>query len=296
MSTDGWVFTAERHRQWGPAAADRAPEPAGTGSVLRPLSGRVAIVTGGSSGIGRAVAEALVEHGVHVILVGQTPERVQAVSAALRACATPPAQIVDLALDVRQAAHMERMVEETLRRFGRVDLLVHAAGITRQPRSGHMLPYPVVQTPTAEWDAIIDTNLRGTFLANHAVLPAMLGERSGTIVNVASSPAGYRGQAFAAAYCASKFGVRGLSQSLAAEVADAGIRVHAIFPDAIDTPMLDRSTLASRLGEPLPPRRVADLVLMMWTLPPDACVIEPILMPARRPAFNEAGRGVSGHG
>jgi NAD(P)-dependent dehydrogenase (short-subunit alcohol dehydrogenase family) len=261
-----------------------------------PLAGRVAVVTGGSSGIGRAVAEALVDNGVHVTLVGQTPERVQAASDSLRACAKAPAEILPLALDVRQEAHMQRMAAETIRRFGRVDLLVAAAGVTRQPKSSHLLPYPVAQTPTTEWDAIVETNLRGTFLSNRAVLPTMIQQRTGTIINVSSSPAGYRGQAFAAAYCASKFGVRGLSEALAEEVSSQGIRVHAIFPDVTDTPMLDRSTLSNRLGDPMPPKRVADLILMLWTLPSDASVVEPVLMPARRPPSDHANRHRSGGG
>lgn len=260
------------------------------------ISGRVAVVTGGSSGIGRAVAEALVENGVHVTIVGQTPERVEAASDSLRACAKAPAEIVPLALDVRQEAHMDRMAAETIGRFGRVDLLVAAAGVTRQPKSSHLMPYPVAQTPIAEWDAIVETNLRGTFLANRAVLPTMIQQRTGTIINVSSSPAGYRGQAFAAAYCASKFGVRGLSEALAEEVSSQGIRVHAIFPDVTDTPMLDRSTLSNRLGDPMPPKRVADLVLMLWTLPSDTAVVEPVLMPARRPPSDHANRHRPGGG
>ena len=256
----------------------------------QPRSGRVAVVTGGSSGIGRAVAEALVENGVHVTLVAQTPERLHATSDSLRARATAPAEVLSLALDVRQEADMKRMAAETLGRFGRIDLLVAAAGIARQPKSNHLMPYPAAQTPIAEWDAILETNLRGTFLSNRAVLPAMRQQGGGTIINVSSSPAGYQGQAFAAAYSASKFGVRGLSQSLADEVAPEGIHVHTIFPDVIATPMLDRTTLANRLGDPLPPKRVADLVMMLWTLPPDATVNEPILMPAHRPVLAPSRR------
>lgn len=261
---------------------------------VHPLAGRVAVVTGGSSGIGRAVAEALVARGVHMTLVGQTPARLQAAFDAARACATGQAEIMPLALDVRREAHMRQMAEETIHRFGRIDLLVAAAGVTRNPKSNHLMPYPAAQTSTSDWDAIVETNLRGTFLSNRAVVPIMIQQQTGTIINVSSSPAGYRGQAFAAAYCASKFGVRGLSQALAEEVGPRGIRVEAIFPDAIDTPMLERSTLANRLGDPLPPGRVADLVMMLWTLPPDVSVTEAVLMPARRPPTDQPNR--RGHG
>jgi NAD(P)-dependent dehydrogenase (short-subunit alcohol dehydrogenase family) len=261
-------------------------------AVQRPVppEGRVAIVTGGSSGIGRAVAQALVEAGVRVTVVGTTPERLQATTERLRDAAGGDTNVLPLMLDVREETQMARMVEETLGRFGQVDLLVAAAGITRAPKSTKLMPYPVAQLPMVEWESIVATNLRGTFLANRAVLPTMINQRNGTIINVSSSPAGYQGQPFAAAYCASKFGVRGLTQALAEEVLAFGIRVEAIFPDAIDTPMLDRSTLANRLGDPLPPSRVADLVMMMWTLPQDVSVAEPVLMPARRPSCDAPAR------
>ena len=255
------------------------------------VAGRVAVVTGGSSGIGRAVAGALVDLGVRVVVVGMTEERVTAAAEELRACARQPADVLPLILDVRSETDMSHMAEQTLDHFGQVDLLVAAAGVARRPGSQRLVPYPAAQLPTDEWDAILDTNLRGVFLANRAMLPSMLARGSGTIVNVSSSPGGFRGQAFAAAYCASKFGVRGLSQSLAEEVGRQGIRVHVIFPDAIDTPLLDRSTLAARLGTPLPPERVADLVISLWTQPGDSRLVEPVLLPAIRP---EAARDSSG--
>lgn len=252
---------------------------------LEPLiAGKTAVITGGSSGIGRAVAEALVDRGVRVAVVGFTERRVQAVAEELRARAAEPADVLPLTLDVRSENDMALMAERTLDHFSRIDLLVAAAGVARRPGSQRLVPYPAAQLPTDEWDAILDTNLRGVFLANHAVLPSMLANSSGAIVNVSSSPGGYRGQAFAAAYCASKFGVRGLSQALAEEVGRQGIRVHVILPDAIETPLLDRSTLAARLGTPLPPERVADLVISLWTQPDDSRLVEPVLLPAIRPA------------
>ncbi|HSO23512.1 MAG TPA: SDR family oxidoreductase [Chondromyces sp.] len=248
------------------------------------IAGKVAVVTGGSSGIGRAVAVALVERGVRVVVVGLTQARVSAVAGALRARSADPGDVLPLTLDVRSESDMEQMAHSVLSRFGRIDLLVAAAGVARRPGSQRLVPYPAAQLPIDEWDAILDTNLRGTFLADRAVLPTMQARGSGTIVNVSSSPGGYRGQAFAAPYCASKFGVRGLTQSLAEEVRRLGIKVHCILPDAIDTPLLDRSTLAARLGTPLAPERVAELVVSLWTEPQDSQNVEPVLLPARRPA------------
>jgi NAD(P)-dependent dehydrogenase (short-subunit alcohol dehydrogenase family) len=164
---------------------------------------------------------------------------------------------------------MNEMVGGTLEQFGRVDLLVTCAGIGKGEGSVGTLPRPVSHLPTAEWDAIIDTNLKGVFLSNRAVLPVMIRQRRGQIINISSSPGGIFGQPYSAAYCASKFGVNGLSEALANEVRSYGIRVQVVFPDAIDTPLIKDSTLAARLGEPLPARRVADHILFLVTAPED---------------------------
>jgi len=99
------------------------------------------------------------------------------------------------------------------------------------------------------------------------VLPVMMRQRRGQIVNISSSPGGVFGQPFSAAYCASKFGVNGLSEALAAEVRDYGIRVQIVFPDATDTPLIRDSTLTARLGPPIPASRVADHILFLITAP-----------------------------
>jgi 3-oxoacyl-[acyl-carrier protein] reductase len=145
------------------------------------------------------------------------------------------------------------------------------------------VPYPVAQMPTGEWEAVIDTNLKGTFLSNRAVLRPMIRQRSGTIVNISSSPGGYQGQAFASAYCASKFGVAALSAALAEEVTGFGVRIQVLFPDAIDTPLLEKTTLSARLGTPLPPARVADLIVYMIALPEDTALLDPVILPSRLP-------------
>jgi len=268
-------------------------------SSLREIAtGPAAIVTGGSSGIGRAVAEALVADGVHVTLVGLTAERVQATAGDLTRVAGERAGVLPLTLDVREWSDMERMAEATLDRFGRIDLLVAAAGIAREPGSTRLIPSPVAQMAVSEWDAVISTNLRGVFLSNRAVLPTMIRQRSGTIINISSSPAGLQGQAYAAAYSASKFGVRGLSQSLDEEVGRLGVRVHTIFPGLVDTSMISGTTLADSLGVPLPPQRVADLVLTMWKLQTDSRLVEPILtpVPGRRKKSKKRPPATTGSG
>jgi NAD(P)-dependent dehydrogenase (short-subunit alcohol dehydrogenase family) len=174
-----------------------------------------------------------------------------------------------LTLDVRLEQDMNEMVRRTLEQFGRIDILVACAGIGKRRGSVGNLPRPVSHLPIEDWDAILDTNLKGVFLSNRAVLPVMIKQRKGQIVNISSSPGGVAGQPFSAAYCASKFGVTGLSEALAAEVQPYGIRVQVVFPDATDTPLIRDTTLTARLGQPLPPDRVANHILFLVTAPED---------------------------
>lgn len=175
-----------------------------------------------------------------------------------------------VAADVRDQGQMNEMARTTLDRFGRIDALVACAGVGSPTRSG--LPHALSQVSGEGWDAVLETNLRGTFLSNRAVLPAMLRQRQGDIVNISSFPAGIRGQPFAAAYSASKFGVAAFSEALAREVEGRGIRVHVLFPGLVDTAMVERTTLASRFGPPIPPERAGVVIAYLLTLPRDARV------------------------
>jgi 3-oxoacyl-[acyl-carrier protein] reductase len=244
----------------------------------RRLDGEVAIVTGGSSGIGRAVCLALAAEGARVVVVGRSPERTRETSEQLgrQAGQTDP---LWLALDVRREEETEEMARRTLSRFGRIDILVACAGVGKSPGSQRLLPYPVAQMPAEEWDAVLDTNLKGTFLSNRAVLPAMIEQRRGQIVNISSARAGVHGQPFAAAYSASKFGVRGLSEALAEEVRQYGVRVQLLLPDITDTPLLHNSTVAA--APLLSSARVAELIVYMLSLPADSVLERPLM--ARTP-------------
>jgi NAD(P)-dependent dehydrogenase (short-subunit alcohol dehydrogenase family) len=236
----------------------------------------VAIVTGGGGGIGASTCQALGAAGASVAVVGRSRAPVQAVAEALGAIGTPA---IGLALDVRLERDMAAMAGATLDAFGRIDILVACAGVARAGRDGRLIPDPVAQTPLDDWSVIVGTNLTGVFLADRAVLPAMMAQGSGTIINIASSPAGLRGQPFAAAYCAAKFGVVGLSSALAEEVRGYGIRVLALHPDATETPLLGgapwmrNSTLGAALGSPVPPARIAGLITLLASMPGD-CVID----------------------
>jgi NAD(P)-dependent dehydrogenase (short-subunit alcohol dehydrogenase family) len=260
----------------------------------RRFEGQVTIVTGGSSGIGRAACLALAAEGGSVVVVGRTARHVEETLEELERQGGAPAAL-GLTLDVSREQDMDEMVGRTLTRFGRVDNLVAGAGVGRSPNSTRLMPYPVAQLPTEEWDAVLDTNLKGTFLANRAVLPAMLKQRSGHIINISSARAGLHGYPFASAYSASKFGIIGLTEALAEEVRPYGLRVQALLPDITDTPLLHNTTLASRADALIPPSHVADLIVYMLALPRDAVLGNPIVA-ALPPDVDDKKAGVNEDG
>ncbi|HEU4402202.1 MAG TPA: SDR family NAD(P)-dependent oxidoreductase, partial [Candidatus Polarisedimenticolia bacterium] len=138
----------------------------------------------------------------------------------------------------------------------------------------------VAETSLQAWDAVLETNLTGTFLANRAVLPCMLRQGRGNIVNL-SSTSGRRGLALDAAYCASKFAVIGLTESLADELRPHGVRVQAVLPEVVDTPMLDQNGPLGRPRDMLAPERVADFIVHLLGLPDDTLMLNPVVAPFR---------------
>jgi NAD(P)-dependent dehydrogenase (short-subunit alcohol dehydrogenase family) len=260
------------------------------------LGGQVAIVTGGSGGIGRAVSLALAAERVRVVIVGLTPEKVETVVEEVARTAAGAESVMGLALDVRKESDMERMVRLTAARFGQIDILITCAGLGG-PSMGRALPYPVVQLPVEAWDEVIDTNLKGIFLSNRAVLPSMIARRGGQIINISSARGGNFGQPYASAYCASKFGVIGLSEALAEEVSPYGIRVQALLPDAVNTALLSQTAMATNPSDALPASTVAEFILAMLTLPQHMVVINPIIAPFkshRRGLKRSVGENVVG--
>jgi len=237
--------------------------------MARDLEGRCVIVTGASGGIGSACARLFAAHGAKLALVDRDAARLSALAAEIGADA------LTLVLDVSSEGDMAQMASGTLQRFGTIDALVAAAGILRtggQPRT-------VIETSYEEWRTVIEVNLTGTFLSNRAVLAAMLQQGYGDIVNI-SSTSGRQGRAFDAPYAASKFGIVGLSESLAEEVSRRGIRVQTLLPDAVRTTLWDQSgTTALKPPHMLSPDRVAEFVLYLITLPRDAFLLNPVLYP-----------------
>jgi len=182
------------------------------------LEGRTAIVTGGAGGIGSAIAKAFLAEGANVILADRDADAAGKVAADIGA--------VPFAIDVTQEAQVQSLAQRALDSFGRIDILVNNAGIIRKAF--------VKDMSESTWDAVVDVNLKATFLCSKAVLPAMIAARRGRIVNIASI-AGKVGEPTASAYSAAKWGVLGFTRSLALEVAQYDILVNAICPGPIPT-------------------------------------------------------------
>ena len=203
------------------------------------LRDRVAVVTGASRGIGRAVAKRLAEAGAAVVAAARGDHADQ-VAADIRAAG---GRAVSVGVDVTEPRLVEAMVGTALDEYGRIDVLVNNAGIVRDGLAVRMNP--------ADWDAVVATNLTAAFACARAVLRPMIRQRGGRIVNV-GSVVGRMGNAGQANYAASKAGLEGFSRSLAREVASRGITVNVVAPGMIDTDMtagLSESAQAAMLAQ-----------------------------------------------
>jgi len=190
------------------------------------LSGKAALITGGSRGIGRAIAAAYAQAGAEVFICGRDEN---AVAAALREIAETGGTIDGAAGDVGNAEDARRLVRAAAARFGKVDVLVNNASILG-PRQ-ELVDYPI-----GAWEDVLRINLTGIFLMTREVLPGMIARRAGSIINVTSG-VGRRGKARWGAYAVSKAGLEGFTQVLADEVSDAGVRVNSVNPAATRTRM-----------------------------------------------------------
>lgn len=192
---------------------------------MNELAGKVAIVTGGASGIGLAITRALLEHEVNVVMSSRRQDLLDETARALDS--EYSASCVGFAADVRDKADVQGVVEKTLSRFGTVDILVNNSGLGVTDK--------VIDCPEENWDLVLDTCTKGTFLMSQAVLPGMQTNGDGFIINIASQAA-KNGYAEAAPYCAAKFGVLGFGLALQEEVREYGIKVHSVCPGLVQVP------------------------------------------------------------
>ena len=199
------------------------------------LENQTAVVTGGSRGIGRAVCLELAREGANVVVC--YAGRAEAAQKTAADCRAMGVKALAIQADVAEEAAVQSLFAQTLEAFGRVDVLVNSAGITRD---GLMM-----RMSQADFDAVVDTNLKGTFLCMKAAARPMVKQRYGRIVNL-SSVVGLHGNAGQVNYAASKAGVIGMTKSLAQELAGRGVTVNAVAPGFIDTDMTAAMPEAAR--------------------------------------------------
>ncbi len=235
------------------------------------LVGKVALVTGGGSGAGAAIARQLAEAGAQVVIAWRRAEQLQAVCAAI----TSELPVVPVVADVADRAQVQALADEVLQRFGRVDILVNNAGVNIVARR-------LAELAPEDWDQLMTINATGAFNMTRAVLPAMRAQGDGLIINI-SSISGVRASALAgAAYSASKHALNALSYVVSQEEERNGIRSTVIVPGEINTPLLDyRPTpvSAEQRAQILQPDDIAAAALFIATLPAHVAVPELVIKP-----------------
>ncbi len=235
------------------------------------LAGKVAVVTGGGSGVGKAVARLFLGSGAKVVIAGRDAEKLRRAADELNG----GANLSYATADVSDPKQCEALIRTATEKFGPVDILVNNAGTNLKDRTLREL------TPDA-WDRMIRANLDGAFYCIRAVLPAMLERKDGVIVNVVSVAGKRANPLGGAAYVAAKFGMGALGLVLSNEEKDSGVRVSNVYPGEIDTPILEQRpnpvTDAQR-AVILKPEDVAEAVLFVASLPPRVSVPELVIKP-----------------
>jgi 3-oxoacyl-[acyl-carrier protein] reductase len=233
------------------------------------LEGKVAIVTGASRGIGLAIARKLAGLGAKLSLCARSADKLGDVAHELKGAGV---EVVIVATDVTSGDDILSLVEETKQAFGAIDILVNNAGI------GYFGPF--YEARESHWESVLDTNLKSVFLLSKAVAKGMIERRGGYIINIASL-AGKNAFAGGAIYCASKWGLLGMTECMAEDLRAFGIRVSAICPGTVAT---DFSPHAGKdLRKMLQPDDIAHVVEMIVTQAPQSFISEVLLRPTQKP-------------
>ncbi len=229
------------------------------------IAGKVALITGASAGIGEACARTMAGSGARLVLTARRQDRLDALVAE---CQALGAEAVAVVGDAREEETAQRAVEAASTSFGRLDILINNAGAGNYKE--------LIETSAEEYDALMDTNMRSTFLFTRHAVPVMIEQKSGTILML-SSIAGIYGFAGEAVYCATKFAQVGFAQALDRELRERGIKVGVICPGGVKTEFAlgqgrtEESVAASSMLEP---QDVADVVLLACTQSPGSRIIE----------------------
>jgi NADP-dependent 3-hydroxy acid dehydrogenase YdfG len=241
-----------------------------------PLNNQIALITGASSGIGQAIAEAFVRAGAHLVVVARREERLRALADMAEQAGRQCQVVVG---DVRQPETAQQAVDAAFTRFGQLDILVNNAGIGRYG--------DLVQSSIDDYDAMMDTNMRSTFLFTHTAVPRLIQQKRGTII-VISSMAGVMGFPGEAIYCSTKFAQVGFALALERELRPRGIRVGVVMPGgvktefAIGTGRTEEGVAASGMLEA---QDVAAATLLMATQPAHSRIIEIRMRPMVEPLY-----------
>jgi NAD(P)-dependent dehydrogenase (short-subunit alcohol dehydrogenase family) len=238
--------------------------------MLNILTDRIAVVTGAGSGIGAAIGHKLAELGATAVLVGRTRTKLETVA---KSIASAGNKAEPMECDVADLSSVERLAQAVEKKFGRADILINNAGVGA-------FGGPLHTMPPKEWDAILNTNLRGVFYCIRSFAPGMIKAGRGEIVNI-SSIAGKNALANGAAYAASKWGLNGLSYSVAEELRAHNIRVSIICPGSTNSDFgLPKGKNTNRM---LQPEDIAHVVAMLVTQAPQSFTSEVVIRPTQKP-------------
>ncbi len=255
---------------------------------MRP--GHVSIIVGGTRGIGQAVARTLAARGGNVFVIGRNPERLDATLQDLRA--SGDGLHIGRVLDAAVPDDMSEMAAVCAQTYGRADLLVFSAVVAGYEEITR-LPPQMLDLPVVAWRKALDVNLHGVFLSNRAVLRLMIPQGQGDIINIGSALTrhGMRGRPHAASYSATKYALAAFTHCLASEVSEHGIRVNAIFPGTVATPLIDNTVLAREFGGQITAEHLAQALVHLLEFSADIMPLDPFILP-----MPGSGLGIPDHG